>query len=231
MLRGEGVRQPDAEDDGGWICLAVSDSGTGMSEEVLAHVFEPFFTTKDVDQGTGLGLAQVYGIVRQHEGYVGVETEPGSGSTFRIYLPAHEGAEVGVGDDGSMAPSSDDGGAVLLLEPDSVFRKATERALSALGYEVVSAASVREARALTQSGRWAGGKRRIAAVLVDLSGSESEIGSLMRELRRSHPGVRAVGMTGTPGEGLSDALREMGFEALVRKPFNLEALDDAIGRE
>jgi two-component system cell cycle sensor histidine kinase/response regulator CckA len=80
---------------GEWICLAVSDTGAGMTEEVQAHLFEPFFTTKKPGVGTGLGLAQVYGIVKQHKGYIDVDTVVGKGTTFRIYLPIYEGEGAG----------------------------------------------------------------------------------------------------------------------------------------
>ena len=82
-------REPPVDEmpAGNWVCLSVSDTGVGMSPEVASHLFEPFFTTRPVGEGSGLGLAQVHGIVTQHRGYVDVETEPGSGTTFRIFLP------------------------------------------------------------------------------------------------------------------------------------------------
>ena len=226
----EGAEEPRELNVGGWICLAVADTGTGMSEEVQAHIFEPFFTTKDVDQGTGLGLAQVYGIVRQHEGYVGVETEPGRGSTFRIYLPAHEDAGEGAGAVPETRGSAEHRQTILLVEPDHARRAAAEGMLASLGYEVVSAANGSQALALAQSPRWAGDRKRIHALIADVSGVEREIKGLLRELRRSHPGVRAVVMTGSRGESLTETLREMGFEAVVQKPFDLAALDEALRR-
>jgi signal transduction histidine kinase len=75
---------------GTWVQIEVTDSGTGIPEDALSHIFEPFFTTKEVGKGTGLGLAQVYGIVQQHDGYIDVSSWPGEGTTFRLYLPPRE---------------------------------------------------------------------------------------------------------------------------------------------
>ena len=106
---------------GEWVCLAVSDTGTGMSEEVHAHLFEPFFTTKEMGKGTGLGLAQVYGIVMQHNGHVSVESEPGQGTTFRIYLPAVRSRSLTVADEHVGRPAGR-GETILLVEDEDDLR-------------------------------------------------------------------------------------------------------------
>jgi CheY-like chemotaxis protein len=125
---------------GDYVLLAVSDDGAGMSEEVRAHLFEPFFTTKEKGKGTGLGLAMVYGAVRQNGGHVEVSSAPGRGTTFRIYMPRIDApAELW----GARAPAAAAGGSetVLLVEDDAAVRAPALRMLRHLGYQVHEFAS------------------------------------------------------------------------------------------
>ena len=137
----EGPLHPPAlaQASGGWEVLEVSDDGTGMSPEVRARIFEPFFTTKERGLGTGLGLAVVYGVVQQSRGAIEVESSPGNGTTFRIYVPTYGGvsSEPIVG---SAADSSGGTERVLLVEDDDAVRRIAARALQTRGYDVVAAA-------------------------------------------------------------------------------------------
>jgi len=121
---------------GSYVVLAVSDTGIGMDQKTQERVFEPFFTTKESEKGTGLGLAMVYGIVKQHNGFIHLYSEQGKGTTFKIYLPPVEGApDVVI----SSIPSEIRGGAetVLLVEDDDSVRRLMERTLMDLGYTVL----------------------------------------------------------------------------------------------
>ncbi len=130
---------------GRYVVLAVSDTGSGMDAETLSHVFEPFFTTKEAGKGTGLGLSTAYGVVKQSGGHVTVYSEPGVGTTFKIYLPRVEDAPEM--DRGSSVHAALSGGTetVLVVEDDEAIRRLTCRALEAQGYTVLSAAGAREA--------------------------------------------------------------------------------------
>jgi two-component system cell cycle sensor histidine kinase/response regulator CckA len=130
---------------GPYVVLAVSDTGTGMDAKTLSHVFEPFFTTKEAGKGTGLGLSTVYGVVKQSGGHVTAHSEPGVGTTFRIYLPRVEDAPET--DHGSPAHAALVGGTetVLVVEDEEAVRRLACRALEAQGYTVLSAAGAREA--------------------------------------------------------------------------------------
>jgi CheY-like chemotaxis protein len=124
---------------GSYVQLSVRDSGTGMDENVRAHLFEPFFTTKPVGKGTGLGLATVYGIVKQSGGHVLVDSAPGAGSTFRIYLPRTEGGERAVESEWSEPAVVGGTETVLVVEDDPRVREAARRVLAARGYTVLEA--------------------------------------------------------------------------------------------
>lgn len=139
------LRDPSCS-PGSYAVMAVSDTGCGMDKEILANIFDPFYTTKEVGKGTGLGLAVVYGIVKQNKGYIKVYSEPGRGSTFRIYLPLHRqetarpvGADV---DEGIKLP---DRGTILVVEDEVVITEMMVKMLTALGYEVLAASSPADA--------------------------------------------------------------------------------------
>jgi PAS domain S-box-containing protein len=202
--------------------LAVSDTGHGMDQATLAHAFEPFFTTKGVGQGTGLGLATVYGIVKQSDGYVWAYSEPGQGTTIKLYLPVTEAAPEAAPVETASAVAAQ-GELVLVVEDEAQVRTIAARALTEAGYRVVEAET--GARALELLG---GNGDRPALVLVDvvmpgLSGSE-----LALELAQVVPGVPVLFTSGyTDGEILRRGLLEPGA-AFLAKPFSPEGLVRAV---
>lgn len=207
---------------GAWICLTVADTGTGMTEEVYAHLFEPFFTTKEVGKGTGLGLAQVYGIVRQHKGYISVTTAVGAGTTFRIYLPATKAestnAAISLPD-----PPRGDGETLLLVEDNENLREGGRNFLEALGYQVLTAAHGREALEV-----YAAAERKIDLVITDIIMPEMGGKELLLELRQRDPRLKALGVTGHPLQESLEALQQAGFLDVIHKPFEIETLAQVI---
>ena len=143
--------------------FSVTDSGYGISTEIMPHLFEPFFTTKEAGKGTGLGLATVYGIVKQHEGWIEVESTPGHGATFRIFLPANVAfAKVPV--HSTLAPKPSGGNeTILLVEDEPMLRALMRRVLQHYGYRVYSASSGVEALKV-----WAEHASEIDLLLTDM---------------------------------------------------------------
>jgi CheY-like chemotaxis protein len=214
---------------GEWVCLAVSDAGTGIPHEVTSHLFEPFFTTKPKGEGTGLGLAQVHGIVKQHEGYIGVETEVGRGTTFRVYLPAQRVKEVRPEEAASAAPRGE-GETVLMAEDEKKVRQMSREVLESLGYRVLTAANGREAlevyraaeRACSEQGQG------IDLLLTDMVMPEMGGKELIQELRKENPHLKAVAMTGyVLAEDLQE-LKEEGSLEVIYKPLNRNTLAQAV---
>jgi CheY-like chemotaxis protein len=144
-------RHPELK-PGGYVMLAISDTGRGMSGSVKAHAFEPFFTTKDVGQGTGLGLSTCYGIIKQSGGHISVYSEPGRGTTFKIYLPqAEPPAQTFVAPlDAPGLPRGTE--TILLVEDDQALREMAATLLRRLGYTVFTAANGVEALSVKQQG-------------------------------------------------------------------------------
>ncbi len=223
---------------GEWVCLTVSDTGTGMTEEAQAHLFEPFFTTKEVGKGTGLGLAQVYGIVKQHEGHIDMETVAEEGTTFRIYLPAcieEKEIEKIKAEEPSVIPQGK-GETVLVVEDEARLRKAVEEILESLGYEVLTAANgqealevYRKAEVCPERGRSVR-SRMVDLVLADLVMPEMGGRQLIRELKRENSDLKALAITGYVMDVDLQGVKEAGFLGVVSKPFDVERLAKMIRR-
>jgi two-component system, cell cycle sensor histidine kinase and response regulator CckA len=177
------------------VVLSVSDTGIGMEAETLAHLFEPFFTTKPVGTGTGLGLATVYGIVKQSGGSIWVYSEPGAGTTFKIYFPRSESAVVAEAAGPRVSPAANGSETILLAEDEESLRRLTARMLEKYGYEVVAAESATEAvRIVEENGR------RFDLLLTDLIMPELSGGTLAKQVSALVPGIRVLYMSGYADE-------------------------------
>jgi CheY-like chemotaxis protein len=208
------ARENDGARPGAFVLLSVSDDGCGMDEETLAHVFEPFYTTREPGKGSGLGLATVYGIVKQNEGYVKVESRAGAGTVVRVFLPRvgtvpaspARGREEGEG-----RPRSD---TILVVEDEWAVRSLILHVLKDAGYSVLEAANGEDALALAAKYR-----ERIDLLLTDvmmpgLTGKE-----VAQRLRAERPGIRVIFMSGYSYDSLFDADAEGSHMEFLPKPF------------
>ena len=203
---------------GRYAMLAVSDTGVGMDKETQAHIFEPFFTTKEHGKGTGLGLSTVYGIVRQSGGHVFVYSEPGKGTTFKIYLPFGGGVEqtqaVGVED----AQPAQAGETLLVVEDDPGVRALAKRALESRGYQVMVATSGTEALDVFKKAA-----ERIALVLSDVMLPDTSGTALVEAIKAIAPTCRLLLMSGYTAEDVQRHGNALNVE-FIEKPFTPDAL-------
>jgi len=211
-----------AAEPGEHVMLAVTDTGVGMSEEVRAHLFEPFFTTKEKGKGTGLGLATVYGIVSQLGGHIWVYSEPGQGTTFKIYLPRVEGTGERAAAEAEL-PVLPGKEIVLLVEDEQPVRTATARILRKLGYAVLEAASGPEALELA-----AGHAGEIDLLLTDVVMPHMSGPELERRLREARPGLRTLFTSGYTDDAILHHGVLDGGTALLQKPFSRQNLLESV---
>ncbi|MBU5637132.1 PAS domain S-box protein [Geomonas sp. Red69] len=203
---------------GSYACLSVVDTGTGMDRELIKRIFEPFFTTKEVGRGTGLGLATVYGIVAQNGGFVDVESEPGSGTTFRIYLPRLSGESEPPAQNlpGTLSGT----GTVLVVEDDDMLRAMATQMLEKIGYQVIQAATPHAALCICKETDTDIDLVLSDVIMPDMNGLEMARG--MAVLR---PDTKVLFMTGYSSEIIAKrgiiADREMHY---IQKPFDMEGL-------
>jgi len=202
---------------GSYVLLTVSDTGEGMTPEVQSHIFEPFFTTKERDKGTGLGLATVYGIVKQTGGFIYVYSEPGHGSTFKVYLPRVEGPLTAKQPSApaTMAKGSE---TVLLVEDQAELRAVARTILESAGYTVLEAATRAEATAVAAEPGPA-----IHLLITDMVLPDGNGRNVARLVADFHPNIRVLYVSGYADDVVIRGMPEQDFHFL-QKPFSLRAL-------
>ena len=211
---------------GQYVMLAVTDTGTGMTPEVIEKVFEPFFTTKPLGQGTGLGLSMVYGFVKQSGGHVAIYSEPGQGSTMKVYLPrfvrpeTHPASETAPA---APARSRGSGETILVVEDDESVRRSSVEALRDIGYQVLEAGDAMEGvRLIVDRGG-------IDLLFTDVGLPGGVNGRALADAARSaQPGLRVLFTTGyTRNAILHNGVLDHDLH-FIAKPFNLNALAEKI---
>lgn len=208
------VRQHWQTQPGEHVLLAISDTGLGMSEEVQAHIFEPFFTTKAQGKGTGLGLATVYGIVRQSGGHIWLYSEPKSGTTFKIYLPRVQEKTVALDQTGANAEMLSGDETILLVEDDAEVRDLVRRVLQTQGYTLLEAEDGE--RALQVAADYAGS---IHLLLTDVIMPGMSGKTLADQLVQLRPGIKVLFMSGyTDNAIMHHGVLDPGI-TLLQKPF------------
>jgi len=204
---------------GEFVMLAVSDNGCGMDKETLANLFEPFFTTKEVGKGTGLGLATIYGVVKQNQGFINVYSEPGKGTTFKIYLPRHAGeAEVTITETAAEIVLGR-GETVLLVEDEPTIMAMGRVMLEKLGYQVLAAATPGQAMGLVSEHA-----ETIHLLITDVVMPEMNGRDLADQLLALRPDIRVVFMSGYTADAIAHhGVLDAGVH-FIEKPFSMKDL-------
>ncbi|MDQ5987877.1 MAG: Sensor histidine kinase RcsC [Syntrophus sp. SKADARSKE-3] len=205
---------------GSYIKLSVIDTGIGMDEATKERIFEPFFTTKDTELGTGLGLASVYGIIKNHNGFIDVESTPGRGTTFMVYLPAshREIADEKKPEDHLLSGH----GTILFVDDEQTNLMIMKDLLMVMGYKVLLAASGQEAVAVYMTKQ-----KQIDLIIMDMPGLGG--GEAFTALRNFDPDVKVILCSGYSLDGEAEKIMAKGCNGFIQKPFTIEALSQKIG--
>jgi len=204
---------------GQYVLLKVSDTGHGMEEDVRQHIFEPFFTTKGLADGTGLGLATVFGIVKMHGGHVICESEVGKGTTFEIYFPVAEIVKPRVAGEQEVTAVAGGTETILVVDDEPMIRDLAERILDGSGYSVLTAGSGKEGIEI-----YAQHKSEISLVILDLIMPEMGGKQCLEELLKINPQVKALIASGFAVKGDTKAFLDTEAKGIVPKPFNMREL-------
>jgi len=197
--------------------LAVSDNGRGMSPDIIDNIFEPFFTTKELGQGTGLGLATTHGIVKQNNGFINVYSEPGRGTTFKVYLPRQHSKDAVPESPADVRDEKVTGGTILVVEDEKSLLELNTSYLESIGYRVLPAASPVEALKIAAA-------NDIDLLLTDVVMPEMNGQVLFERIAAIKPGIKVLFMSGyTANVIIHQGILEKGC-ACIQKPFSLKSL-------
>lgn len=208
---------------GSYVRLTVSDTGHGMDGKTMEHIFEPFYTTKGIGEGTGLGLAMVYGIVKDHEGYIGCSSRPGKGTTFNIYIPVTEDAQyVEAEEEREELPYMGDE-TILLVDDEASIRKLGKRILTRYGYNVLLAASAEEALKLYKKEH-----EHIDLIILDLNMPGMGGKKCIDILPEMYPEVKILVASGFPVDDATSKVIKSRCRGLIKKPYEFKKILELI---
>ncbi len=224
FVQSNGCRAHPGSAPGPYVLISVSDTGHGMSRDTQERIFEPFFTTRREGEGTGMGLATVYGIVENHGGTVGVYSEEGQGTTFKVYLPLLPGtaAEIPSEKPGAIERGT---GTILVVDDELTVRTSTTAMLIAMGYQVRTALNGQEA---VDCYRERG--HEIDLVIIDMTMPEMSGRECFAALREIDPNVRAILSSGYLKDERIQSMLDEGMHGFIQKPYLLSELSEAVSR-
>ncbi len=204
---------------GEYVMLAVSDNGCGMEKEILDKIFEPFFTTKEMGKGTGLGLATVYGIVKQNNGFINVYSEPGKGTTFKIYIPKYQGKEKSISSYQEKVPLKGKGEKILLVEDDKTILEFAQSLLKELGYTVEAVSEPQQALALVQQPGKSFDLLLTDVIMPEMSGKD-----LADQIKKQLPQIKVLYMSGYTANAIAHhGVLDKGVN-YIQKPFSIQQI-------
>ncbi|MGL6337692.1 MAG: ATP-binding protein, partial [Waterburya sp.] len=206
---------------GNYVVITISDTGCGMSQEVKERIFEPFFTTKELGEGTGLGLATVIGIVKNHGGFVNVRSEIGKGSQFQVCLPAIDTETTQEIPDSQIARGN--GELILVVDDEASIREVTKTVLISYNYHVLTAYDAVEAFSV-----YAQHQDAIALVLMDMQMPSLSGLNAIRILRQMNPSLNVIAISGLESNRQLLKDNEIEVQAFLSKPYNVDELLDTI---
>jgi len=215
------AKKPYKVKPGKYVLLTIRDTGRGMDKETMERIFEPFFTTKGLANGTGLGLASVYGILKSHGGYIDVDSAIGHGSTFYIYLPTSEEVVAKeISTDEKLVMGSE---TILLVDDEDFVLDAGAQLIEAMGYRVLKAKSGPEAVEVYRKS-----KDTIDLVILDVVMPEMGGGEVYEKLKEVNPQVKVLLSSGYSIEGQAKEILRRGCNGFIQEPFNIEDLSQIL---